>query len=275
MAKINQCSRPEALSELLKRKGMTQMDASATTRVDRKTLLKIDRGEEVKQETLQKVADKLGVPEEYFLPLSVTGDGDVPKQRTIMLRRLDAARLEELLAGAERVEWQLNVKVRDEEARKFLKDFEAAVERFHGELRQEESSRRYYRDLHRFEMTDSLTDSVRARLSLGAQLDRLKIADDIAARLKLFAGHRLALLGADHLFWEYSFYQSCYEEEECYQPDTDRYESCNAVLLSVEPLGTQSRRTPVSIGRPPPLFAPDTECRVLVNGDQLPTREAL
>ena len=76
------------------------MDASQKTGVDRKTLLKIDRGEEVKLEKLQKVANKLGVPEEYFLhppAAEVTDDGDVPEPGTIMLRKLDVARLKDFL----------------------------------------------------------------------------------------------------------------------------------------------------------------------------------
>ena len=87
----------------------------------------------MKLETLQKVANKLEVTEEYFRPppaAEVTDDGDVPEPGTIMLRKLDAARLEELLEGAERLEWHLNAKVRDDEARKFLEDFETAVENF-------------------------------------------------------------------------------------------------------------------------------------------------
>ena len=138
MAKIKICPHPGALSELLKTKGMTQMDAFEKTRVDRKTLLKIDRGEEVKLETLQQVANKLQVTEEYFrhpTVADVASDGDAPEPGTIMLRKLHAAHLQELLVGAERLEWHLNANVRDNEARKFLEDFEAAVEKFRGDLR--------------------------------------------------------------------------------------------------------------------------------------------
>jgi hypothetical protein len=95
---------------------------------------KIDRGEEVKLETLQQVANKLQVTEEYFRhppAAEVTANDDVvPEPGTVMLRKLDGAHLEQLLKGANRLEWELNAQVRDEETGKFLEDFETAVEKF-------------------------------------------------------------------------------------------------------------------------------------------------
>src|SRR5262245_57019541 len=104
MAKIKVRPRPGALSDLLKKKKMTQMDAFTKTRVDRKTLRKIERGQEVKLETLQQAANKLQVPEDYFLHIpavEVAQDDDVLSLEpgNIMLRKLDLARLEEILKG--------------------------------------------------------------------------------------------------------------------------------------------------------------------------------
>ncbi|MBR1149339.1 helix-turn-helix transcriptional regulator [Bradyrhizobium sp. JYMT SZCCT0428] len=134
MAKIKVRPRPGALSELLKIKGFTRMDAFEKTRVDRKTLSKIDRGEEVKLETLQQVINKLQVTEEYFRnpPTAEATDdsGGDPEPGTIMLRKLDWARLEELLTGAENLRWHLKAPVRDDAARTFLVEFEQAVENF-------------------------------------------------------------------------------------------------------------------------------------------------
>jgi transcriptional regulator with XRE-family HTH domain len=245
VAKIKVSPHPGALSELLKKKGMTQTDARHKTGVDRKTLLKIDRGEEVKLETLQRVAIKLQVTEEYFRhppTAEVTAAADVPPEwGTIMLRKLDVARLEELLRQAARPRWELNAQVREDAARKFLVELEGAVENFWGQV------------------NSSDTDAKGTPLSLREQLHRLKTADDIAARLEQLVEHRLTLLGGTYQFWECS--ETTYEEHIRWS-----YFSSDRPLLSVEPFGTLSRRAQVSEyeGSPPPNFATSIEDGVVV-----------
>jgi transcriptional regulator with XRE-family HTH domain len=252
MAKINVHPRPGALSELLKKKGMTKTDASQKTGVDRKTLSKIDRGGPVKLDKLQDVANKLQVPEEYLLPpaAEATANGDVPEPGTIMLRKLDAARLEDVFEGADRVIWDLNAEVRGDEARKFLEDFEPALEDF--------------RKQHELFHPESN--------SLRFQLNRLKMADDIAARLEKLAEYRLVLLGASHLFWECSSEEHRYEDRRWF---SEHYRCSSTVHLSIEPFGTQSRRVRIYDGNPPPLIAPDLVTPVYVNGQRLPAEEEL
>jgi transcriptional regulator with XRE-family HTH domain len=262
MAKIKVPPRPGALSELLKKKGMTQMDAFQKTRVDRKTLSKIDRGEEVKLETLQQVANKLQVPEGYFshpVPAAPAAADDsnvssASEPGTIMLRKLDWTRLEELLRGAEAVQWLLKAQVRDDATRTFLEEFEQAVENFGRQL-----------ELDQPHVWDG-------NPSLRFQLNRLKSTDDLATRLERFADHDVVLLGADYLFWD------CDSEDHEYEYHywtSVNYRSSRTVLLSVEPSGTQSRRAPIFQGSLPPRFAPDTlprkQTNVFVNGVQLPT----
>jgi transcriptional regulator with XRE-family HTH domain len=252
MAKITVRPRPGALSELLKMKGMTQMDAFQKTGVDRKTLSKIDRGEEVKLETLQKVANKLLVAEGYFnnlVPTPVADDEVFPWEQTVMLRKLDWVRLEELLKEAETLRWHLKAPVRDDAARTFLEEFEQAVENF--------------RRLSDFNIPEAWDGDP----SLRFQLNRLKAADDVAFRLEGLAEHRLALLGGEYLLWKSS------SEVRSYGPDITwqqySYNSFCNVLLSVESFGTQSRRVPFCAGEVPPPVA-DPNSTVFVNGVQLP-----
>jgi transcriptional regulator with XRE-family HTH domain len=263
MAKIKVRPHAGALSALLKRKGMTQLDAHEKTRVDRKTLLRIDRGEEVKLETLQQVAMKLQVTEEQFTHPSsanATDDGDrlsAVEPGNIMLRKLDAERLEELLNGVEDIRWKLNAPVRDDRARKFLEELEVVVQKFWEDL---------VHGCFPGERGKCADDSLRHQLS------RLETAKDVATRLERMAEHRLALLGADYLFWDCTT-EECHREDRrwCY----DNYSSSNTALLSVEPLGTQSRRVHVFQGSVPPLLAPDIETPVYVNGRRLPSPEEL
>jgi len=84
--------------------------------------------------------------------------------------------------------------------------------------------------------------------------------------------HRLAVLGASHLFWECSGEEHSYEERRWYRED---YTSSKTVVLSVEPFGTQSRRVRMSYGNPPPIVAPDIETAVFVDGERLLSREEL
>ena len=270
MAKIKVRPRPGALSKLLKEKGLTQMDAQAKTHVDRKTLRKIERGEEVKLETLQQVATKLQVADDYFRNPPPTAKGaDENAIRgsepgNIMVRKLDPQRLERLLdQGHARIRWELNAQVRNDAARKFLEELEEAVENLRVQL----------------EISDcEASDGTYASDSLRFHLSRLKTAEDIATRLEGLAEHRLALLGADYLFWECSFENSGCPSDDHYEDReylTVHHNSSRIVLLSVEASGTQSRRVRVFQGPIPPLFAPDADTSVFVNGEKLLSLEEI
>src|SRR5450830_471644 len=134
---------PGTLSELLKKKAMTQVDAAAATGVDRKTLAKINLGGEVKLETLQNLAKKLHVPVVLFDPPTAElvddeinqDEHEAPWMHSVMLRKLDAQHFAEMLKDAQRIRWQLNLAVVDEKACGFLEEFEDAVKQFHQHLR--------------------------------------------------------------------------------------------------------------------------------------------
>ena len=100
MAKIKVRPSRGALSGWLKTKAMTQVEAAKKAQVDRKTLAKIERGEEVKQDTLHKLATRLGIPANSFDPPPATEvtkqDDELPSPHglwphvSLMLRELDA-----------------------------------------------------------------------------------------------------------------------------------------------------------------------------------------
>jgi hypothetical protein len=171
-----------------------------------------------------------------------------------MLRKLDAMRLEQLLLGAERLDWDINAKVRDDQARKFLKDLETAIENFRLDLRRIKG-----------------VDRARETLSLRLQLEPRKTADDVAACLERLAGHRFALLGADYLFWKCKI--TAESDEEWAEWSKLEYRSSNIVFLSIEPFGTPSRRAHIDTGEVPSHQPIDTA--VYVNGIRLPSEEEL
>ena len=161
-----------------------------------------------------------------------------------MLRKLDAARLEELLRGAERLEWHLNAKVRDDEARKFLEDFETAVENF-----------RKQRPAH-----------------LLAELKLVSTYGSSSIALRLRTTSPPAWSSSPSTASRYLGPTICSGNAHAEDGSSTRtaswsqmsYRSSNTVLLSVEPFGTQSRRarifhTEIRLH----LFAPDTRNRCL------------
>jgi transcriptional regulator with XRE-family HTH domain len=236
MAKRKVRPRPGALQELLEKKGITQMDAADgdVDRVDRKTLRKIDRGEEVKLETLQKVARKLRVPVSFLseaTPAADEIDDPSDSMHTVMLRQIDPQRFVELLDVADRVEWLPNTRILDEKARKALQDLMTAV------------------DVLFSHPSLFLTEPRRFCLeSWRAAVDRLfEVKVELNQR-------RLALLGANYLFWTCSS-ERPRDWKEPY-PNVRRYTSSRTTLFSVEPSGTQSRRVQVSPGEEPPTSPP-------------------
>lgn len=255
MAKIKVRPHPGALAKILNGKGMTQLDAAKATLVDRKTLAKIDRGDEVKQETLQKLAKNLVVPLTYFEPpLTKLAEGetiktDEPKydasvSTDLMLAKLDASRLAKMLRAAGEVRWKLNVHVVDAKAREVLENLEESVKDIH------KNNIEWHEDEWH---------------SLRFQLQELQKVDNVARLLEQLAEHRVTVLGADYLVWKSEKNISLSSTDGGVTPRTD-YDSSRIVLLSVEPLNAQPHRLSVYVGREPPKAAPDEDTIIFVNG---------
>jgi transcriptional regulator with XRE-family HTH domain len=241
MAKKKMHARPGALKDLLNKREMTQSDAAKMTGMDPKTLREIDRGQEVKVETLQKLATSLRAPLADFVETAEADDIGDPSDpmHFVMLRKLNGESIAELLTkGAEvvglkgNIEWVLNVQIVDENARELLKELERVV-----------STARLIPD-----WTDGLSD----------QLKRLESFERLGGILKELHECRLAVLGGDYVYWERS-----------HKPFIVDYRSGRKVLLSVESSGTRSRRVQVSSGHEPPKFAPNASTTVTVDGRHL------
>jgi transcriptional regulator with XRE-family HTH domain len=263
MAKIKVRPHPGALSDQLKRQGITQVDANERTGVDRKTLAKIERGEEVKLKTLEQLANGLRVPISFLLDTPSIKQTDPPvielieeagewTRALLTLRELDTDSLSALLQKTNKIEWHLyHLRLVDEKVEGLLEQFGQAVEQLHLHFH-------YPIDLLQEEDTDPFT--------LNAQLNDLKKRRAVARLMEQLAGHRLSIFGGDYIQWhvkDFGFIG---------QPGDRYYDSTRILALSVEQSGTRSRPISILPGSEPPKFAPETEppTQVFVDGVQLP-----
>jgi transcriptional regulator with XRE-family HTH domain len=249
MAKRKVRPHPGVLTELLKSKNMTQNDVASNGGVDRKTQAKINRGEEVKLETLRKLANKLKVPITYFDP---PGENSVSRVKTkpewlspkpewlsLKLRKVNAEYLTSwLICPGEPIEWKLNVHSVDDEAISLLEQFDDAV-----------------KDLSQW--------TPLGEGSLRPQLGWLKKTKHVASLLEELAKHGLAVFAEQYLSW-----QSERGNDNNNYPCIN-YESSLHLVLSIEEHTAHERHVEVWQGIAPPKFAPDFETIVYVDGLRL------
>jgi hypothetical protein len=253
MAKSKRRLHPGALSDLLKRKEMTQWDAWEATGVDRKTLAKIDRGEEVKEQTLQKLANGLCVPISFLLETPsiklVEEDGEWTRA-VLTLRKLDVESLSALLKKTKKIEWYLfHLPLVDDKVFELIEQFGRAVEQLHCHFN------------YSFEWEPEVDP-----FSLGAQLIDLKRRRVVVSLMDQLAGECISVFGADYIQWhvkDFSF---------LLQPGDRHYHSTRLLALSVAQSNTRSPSVPIFPGSAPPKFAPETNppTKVFVDGVQLP-----
>jgi transcriptional regulator with XRE-family HTH domain len=261
MAKKKVRPHPGVLKQLLKEKNMTQAEVAAGGGIDRKTQVKIDRGGEVKLETLQKLADKLKVPVTYFDPpaSSSVGDGksitQFPKDQaeedwkahvwlSLLLRKVDVDDLSEMLlsvSDSERIEWKLNVRTVDDETISLLEQFEDAV-----------------KDLCEHQ------NDFGVRPSLRRELDELKKTKRVVSLMEELAKHGLAVFGATYVSWHHSDDGIDFETGYVEGPNVN-FVSTSHVVFSIERYSAHEPRQKVWQGKLPPRFAP-WGTRITVDG---------
>jgi DNA-binding Xre family transcriptional regulator len=234
---------------LLKKKGLTQMDAASASGIDRKTLAKIDRGEEVKASTLARLANKLGVPPTYFDPPAAEtslpqSDGKAEDSRwlNLMLRKIDVESLAKMLSSNQRINWALNVHSIDDDTVQLLEQLEDAV----NDLREHMD--------YPWDVEDT---------TLRAQLAGLKKTKRVANLLEELAKLGLGILGAEYLAWES---EQKFEYHGQTEFKTISYVSTRCIALSVEAHPGHPRRARVWQGNEPPKSSPERHTIIAVNG---------
>ena len=265
MAKTKVRPQPGVLYGLLKKKGITTEEAARPDRtgIDRKTLAKIQRGEEVKQQTLEKLANGLRVPLSFFLDTPSVKLTDPPAielieedgewtRALITLRELDTDSLSALLEKTEKIEWHLSrLQLIDEKVHGLVEQFGQAMQQLH---------------LHLNPPEHLLGDEEVDPFSLGAQLFDLKKKRAVASLREQLAEHRISVLSGDFIQWRvdkgFGFLG---------QPCDRHYHSMRILAISVEQSGTRSRQVPIFPGSKPPKFAPETNppTKVFVDGVRL------
>jgi transcriptional regulator with XRE-family HTH domain len=266
MAKVKVRSRPGALWDLLKRKNMTQMKAAEKTGVDRKTLAKINRGEDVKEQIRRQVTTRLGVPEKVLDP-APTELAVFEPSWGVTVSKFDRERLKELLwnfdARPPEIHWFLNLQAVDEKQRELLEQLELAVHQLSQEL------------FRHFEPDELHLN----KYSLSSELSRLKTAEAVDTLLGKLVKQGIGVLGGDYLQWkvsesiEYKYHSD--DPDDFDEVPLHEYTSKRIVQLSIEPYAIQSRRLPIWTGQEPPKSAPNAFTRVVVNGAPLETWNAL
>jgi hypothetical protein len=210
------------------------------------TLTKINRGQEVKDETLQKLAKKLKVPATYFDPPATVQETSLPADPEwldLMLRNLDAQGLAEMflpMLGPEHIDWRLNVHTTvDDETIQLLEQLEDAI----NELR-----------THHSHVGDG---------TLRFELEFLRKTRRVASLLEELAKRDVAIVGGTYLVWET-------HEEITHEGNLGLdYRSTSHLLISIEMHPAQARRQRVWQGKVPPKFY-SADTPTTVNGHLLP-----
>jgi transcriptional regulator with XRE-family HTH domain len=254
VAKIMDSASPRALSRVLKDRALTRQELAEKAKVDRKTVQKIDEGQPVKRETLAKVADVLRVPVDHLKAhneANVVGPPSAEVQAApggLLLKKLSAAELPELLQKTARLHWRLELPVVEPKLHPTLEKLEEIIEALRVSL-----NAAFISQCH----------------TLRSQLHRVATLGEIEALLKELHAERIAFFGATYLFWESSTDDVIHYEGRTWG-GADHFTSTQVTVLCIDHSNLDSKRVIVDAGSKPPRYS--TEVDVFVDGVLLKTR---
>jgi hypothetical protein len=208
----------------------------------------------VKEDTLLKLANGLGVPLHFFNvappATELTEKNGESASPLMMLRELDIDGLLGLLKTSEKIDWHLDhLKLVDEQTCGLLEKLGKEVHRLHHQL-----------NPNFWDMGEEDTDP----FTFEAQWHHMKQRHAVANLIERLAEQRISILGADFLHW-HSVKDDLFKH-------VHSYTSRRILALSLEQSGIRSRPLPIFSGPQPPKVIPETDppTRVLVNGVPLP-----
>jgi transcriptional regulator with XRE-family HTH domain len=230
---------PGALNAELTRQGRTQSELAQDLGMDRKTLRAIDRGQPVKDTTLQKIAVELRVPIDHLLkgPSEKNSKNNNAGANSILLRAVKAPEIKALLSKAVILKWKLLLDNLDSGTDTL--EFESTDEVI---LKFEKVVNQWWTNLK----TEVLVEE-----SLSEQLGRLVMGSDCETIIEKLKTRSISVLGGEYLHWPIEIidnggtYQNVEDDNGCPV-------SLKVAILALAPSSIHSKRIEVDIGLPPP-----------------------
>lgn len=111
--------------------GVTQTYLAEVTGIDRKTLRAIDRGDAIKDSTLQKLALKMSLPPSSFLANANVDDQSALQEdasNEVLLSKMNSSSLCDCLDGCGTKTWKLELADIGEVEEKYLKQLDTEIE---------------------------------------------------------------------------------------------------------------------------------------------------
>lgn len=224
-------AKPGVLTKLLEERGHTQTHLSEITGFDRKTLRAIDKGDRVKDTTLQRLAVKLNIPFSFIAISNDEADetsSEAGGQSDLVVSKTSSTILRDQLAGCHSVEWRLQIDDVSDVEEKYLKQFDFDVEMLRTRLSVIGNHSDY----------DGEHPS-----SLSFQLSLIKNWKSLDTILSELGDRGIGIFSGNYLYWSRSSFR---------KTGGCQFTSVKKLLLLAAKSSVHTLRVPVDPGEPPP-----------------------